>query len=181
MKNVAPKRAASTVRAIDNGRPSHARGCRNAGFPAGLLPVEVSRAAYVSVVLFDGPNRLNLRGTRGCSASTFSALPDASRPRCLGIGGKTEGCGPASRQFTTLHQFDLVSQLGILRAILGEQFRPLAPASAAVRSYPASKMFIDARGHKKLGRPRQHKLFRCGGSLSPSGSPWAASCLGGAH
>src|SRR5437660_1705463 len=39
----------------------------------------------------------------------------------------------------------------MLSSIGSKEFRPLAPRLSAARSYPGSKMFVDAVGHKKLG------------------------------
>src|SRR5258706_15463065 len=56
----------------------------------------------------------------------------------LGIGWKDGKVAiPAGWQFTPLYQLDLVRQLGILRAIGGKEFHPLAPRLSAARSYPS--------------------------------------------
>ena len=57
------------------------------GFPAWKLPAPL----YVSVVLFDGPRSADPPRNHGMlCASTFSALPEASRPAMpLASAGKT--------------------------------------------------------------------------------------------
>src|SRR5215831_3817144 len=57
---------------------------------------------------------------------------------------------PTGRQFTPLHQFDLGGAFGVLGAIGGKAFRPLAPRLSAAHSYPSGKMVVDAIGHKKF-------------------------------
>ena len=75
-------------------------------------------------------------------ASTFSTLPEASRPAMpFGVGRKDGQIAvPPGRQFAPLHLVDLGRELGILGPVRGEELRPLAAGPSAPRApMPAAK------------------------------------------
>src|SRR5262245_58641807 len=122
-------------------------------FPRRALGLEVSRALVCQRRLV---RRSKIRGTPeepgDILCQNVQRLARSIPPRDpLGIGWKDgQVAVPAGRQFAPLHQFDLGCAIGVLGAIGGKAFRPLAPRLSAARAYPSSNMVVDAIRHQKL-------------------------------
>jgi hypothetical protein len=123
-------------------------------FPCRVIGLEVSRALVCQRRLV---RRSKIRGTPEEPGDVLrqhvQRLARRVSPRdSFGIGWKDgQVAVPAGRQFPPLHQCNLGRTFGVLGAIGGKAFRPLAPRLSAAPSYPSSKMVVDAIGHKKLG------------------------------
>ena len=86
-------------------------------------------------------------------ASTFSTLPEASRPAMpLAFGRKNrEIAVPAVRQARAAASSSIsVASSGYLLSIGGEEFRPLPPRLCAARADAGGEMLVDAVGDQKL-------------------------------
>ena len=185
MKNVAPKgrsleRASPfTIAAIACSRIPKCR-----FFPPGLSAWKSPAPSYFRVVLFDGPRSAEPPRNHGMFwASTFSTLPEASRPAIpLRIGGKDgEVAIPSGGAVAPLHLVDLGRELGILGSVGGESSVQSACASAPRSPMPARSARRRRRG-PGTSRPRASREALGKADLSsPSGSPWASavSCLCG--
>ena len=83
-------------------------------------------------------------------ASTFSVLPDASRPATpFGSAGNEEIAIPTLRQFSALYLVNFLRQVRILGAIRCEKFRPVLLGLRAALTDAGSKVSYAVR-HEKL-------------------------------
>ena len=85
-------------------------------------------------------------------ASTFSTLPEASRPGdALRVGGENgQVAVPPGGEFAPLHLVDLSGEFGVCGPIRREEFRPFAPGVRAARADPVREVFVDSVRHKEL-------------------------------
>src|SRR5215510_2118267 len=138
---------------VDNGGHRMLADAEMQVFPCRVIGLEVARALVRQRRLVRGAK---IRGTPEEPGDGLrqhvQRLARRVPPRDpLGIGWKDgQVAVPAGRQFPPLHEFNLSRAVGVLGAIGGKQFRPLAPRLSAARSYPSGKMVVDAVGHQKL-------------------------------
>ena len=121
--------------------------------PPGLSAWKSPAPSNFRVVLFDGPRSAEPPRNQGMfCASTFSTLPEASRPAMpFGIGREDgQVAVPAGRQLAPLHLVDLGGEFGVLGPVGGEEFRPLPPGLRAALADAGGEVLADAVGDEEL-------------------------------